>query len=348
MLHGATRAFARAARIYSLSCFADDEHLEYDDADVTLTLNKFIVALRSLRLVAHGTLTSLNVQGLAMCCSPAFTSLARAIVAARLTSLRLSECFMNTNSGAGLVNLMTHSYLERLEIFCSDIFEEAIFDAATGPAFGAAMMSNTRLRLLVLENVCLWKVPADGVAVLAGATGHPTLRELSVAHNECHHLNLEASTPGERVAAAAVMRESLHALVAANSPALLDLKCNDSCLTFACLAPLMDALPSNTHLKALDVSSNMHDADDSVDDARAFARAILSAARRNTALVSLSCAQGVGRVEPPEIVEAERCASPEWLPLRFERATRVAAEAEVARLRARLDGVTAAQRGGAT
>ena len=207
LLHGATRAFARAARIYSLSCFADDEHLEYDDADVTFTLNKIIVALRSLRLVAHGTLTSLNVHNLAMCYSPAFSSLAHSIVAARLTNFRLSECYMNTDSGAGLVHLTTHSYLERFEIDGGFDSENAVFDAATGPAFGAALMSNTRLRVLVLENVCLWKVPEVGAAVLAGAIGHPTLRELSVAHNECHHLNLEASTPGERAATVAMIRE---------------------------------------------------------------------------------------------------------------------------------------------
>ena len=117
----------------------------------------------------------------------------------------------------------------------------------------------------------------------------------------------------------------------------MDLNCNDSCLTFACLAPVVDALPSNTHLKALDVSSNMQSLDDTEEDARAFARSILSAVRRNTALVSLSCAQGVGVVVPPETEEAERCASPEGLPLRFERTAKVAAEAEVARLRARQD-----------
>ena len=74
-------------------------------------------------------------------------------------------------------------------------------------------------------------------------TGHPTLTSLSISYNR--------TRAGQDTAGAALGR-----LIAANSPALKELKCDSSNLRDAGLRPLFEALPHNTHLRSLDITNN--------------------------------------------------------------------------------------------
>jgi len=57
---------------------------------------------------------------------------------------------------------------------------------AVVPAFCTALRAS-RLVTLMLRGVRLWESLADGLAVVAACTGHPTLRSLDFHHNELEH-----------------------------------------------------------------------------------------------------------------------------------------------------------------
>ena len=64
-------------------------------------------------------------------------------------------------------------------------------------AFCTALRAS-RLNALHLYDMRLWESQADGLAVIAACTGHPTLRDISFAHND-----LEIA-PGRAAIAAAL------------------------------------------------------------------------------------------------------------------------------------------------
>jgi hypothetical protein len=133
--------------------------------------------------------------------------------------------------------------------------------------------------------VRLWDDVAAVATLLGALTAHPSLRTLSLAHNPLAH-------EAEHAAAGA----ALGALLAANAPALTELDVPACDLGDAGMAPLLQALPHNTHLRKLDVShSHMSEA---------FARdVLLPAVRANASLRSLT-ATWHGRGWPAEF-EAE-------------------------------------------
>jgi len=73
---------------------------------------------------------------------------------------------------------------------------------AAVPAFCAALRASCLVRL-ELWNVSLWESLADGLAVVAACTGHPTLREISFQYNDVAH------DPGREAIEAAL--DALHA-----------------------------------------------------------------------------------------------------------------------------------------
>jgi hypothetical protein len=88
-----------------------------------------------------------------------------------------------------------------------------------------------------------------------------------------------------RLADCASLGALLAALVAADAPALQELKCFDNALGDVGLAPLLAALPLSRHLRGLDISSN--------NMSEAFARErLLPAVRANTSLRSFACYNG--------------------------------------------------------
>lgn len=100
----------------------------------------------------------------------------------------------------------------------------------------------TQLWLIEMD---LWRAPVAASMLLRALIGHPTLKEL------CLHNNA-VRDDAQRTAAST----ALGALVAANSPALTKLETNSCDLGNAGLAPMLAALPHNTHLRVLDISHN--------------------------------------------------------------------------------------------
>ena len=92
----------------------------------------------------------------------------------------------------------------------------------------------------------------------------------------------------------------LAAVIAADAPALRRLVCWDSNLGDAGLAPIVDALPLNHHLRELNVGKN------NVNMSKAFARErLLPAVRSNTTLRKLYCSypgSGPAEAEAQELV----------------------------------------------
>jgi hypothetical protein len=127
------------------------------------------------------------------------------------------------------------------------------------------------LTLLTMRGVGLWRTADSAAAaavVLAALTAHPSLRELHVSANAC------------APALAHVAGAALGALGAANAPSLSALVMHYCALLDAGLAPLVAALPANTHLRALDCEGNhMSDA--------CVRHRLLPAVRANASLTQL-------------------------------------------------------------
>jgi hypothetical protein len=110
--------------------------------------------------------------------------------------------------------------------------------------FAEALRANATLTSLRAVTLDLWADAAAGAALLAAATGHPSLAELDVCCNV---------VPAAHQAAAGA---ALGALVAANAPALRALDVSRCDLRDEALAPLVDALPRNTRLRQLSCDRN--------------------------------------------------------------------------------------------
>jgi hypothetical protein len=112
---------------------------------------------------------------------------------------------------------------------------------------GNALRANTTLTSATFKFVRLFDEPASAIAVLGALTGHRSVRKLDF----CYNRGLDLTAPVVAAAGAA-----LAALVAADAPALHELSLRSCWLGDAGLAPLLDALPHNTHLRVLDCSDN--------------------------------------------------------------------------------------------
>lgn len=142
-----------------------------------------------------------------------------------------------------------------------------------------ALRANTTLQVLDLHDAHLcYNVPAACV-VLRVLAGHPSLRQLE----------LQDETPDDSAAVGA----ALAALLTADTPALHTLHLRGLQLLSRGLAPIMDALPQNHHLRSLDISRT--------DASQAFGRdRMLPAVRANTSLRALHCGDDRRALFPAE------------------------------------------------
>jgi hypothetical protein len=109
-----------------------------------------------------------------------------------------------------------------------------------------ALRENCTLTDLSLQMVAFWSDPVAAAALLGALTAHPSLQSLNLS------LNHGAGEAEE----AAVAFAALGALVLADAVALKFLSVRSSDLGDAGLAPLIEALPRNTHLEDLDCGCN--------------------------------------------------------------------------------------------
>jgi hypothetical protein len=205
-----------------------------------------------------------------------------------LKYIEFERCSLLPASVPALARLLSGGTLQRLVVFGG---RAQLLDAPAAALLAGALRTNTTLRFLRLAVVGLWHDAQAGAGLVAALTAHPSLRCLWLDNNW-------PMTAGDAAAAGA----ALGALVAANAPALRKLYLAWCSLGDAGLAPVLDALPANTHLRVLHCSDN--------DISAAFVRdAFLPAIRANGSLRELVASEWWGGVAdgvaPEEVLQAE-------------------------------------------
>ena len=251
-------------------------------------------------LTGHPSLASLELQQVPLFGDDLATTRRGAALAAlvgadtpALRVLHLEQCAFNAvNLTALLCALRRNRHLRELRCIVSLRGTLTLEQAC---AFAAALATNNTLE--VLELPLISNLPeADGevspmVVLLASLVAHPSMRALKIRASR-------AVTPR----AALGIGACLHALVAADAPALkaLDARCLG--LRREGLSLQLRALPRNTHLETLDCSFNAVELTD-LDEA--FARdVLLPAVRANASLARLKCSEvlpGAPVAVPPHV-----------------------------------------------
>jgi hypothetical protein len=251
-----------------LSFSASDYAIEDDDGFFALAANPSL----------HASLRSLALNGVSLRSAAARDAVVDAALARRVTRVTLAFCSLGPAAVPALARLLRGNALTEL-LLQSNAHEEPLLDYAAAAALGAALRDNTSLTSLTLQGVALWADHAAAVVLLASLQAHPSLRCLRLALNPADMLG------------AALLRtrgEALAALLLADSPALETLECDYWHLRDEGLAPVLQALRYNTHLRALDCRGN------EMSEACA-ADVLLPAVRANTSLRELHAQVVYGR-----------------------------------------------------
>jgi SAM-dependent methyltransferase len=212
-------------------------------------------------LAAHASLNALFLHNAPLNMAAALDAVVDAALLARhLVCVTLLHCHLSPASAPALARLLGGNALATLTLDSSDFL-----DAPAAALLAAALLANVTLTSLTLTTVGVFDDAAAAASLLGALTSHASLRELSVRSNSVE--------PADQAVAGAL----LGALVAANAPALTQLEVSGCSLGDAGLRAFLDALPHNTHLRALTCFGNHMSA--------AFARdVLLPAVRANTGL----------------------------------------------------------------
>jgi hypothetical protein len=260
---------------------SDDDDAASDEYEYEYTPYTFVASLS-----AHASLTSLTLeQALLLRFEEDMDAVVDAVIALRLRELELLDCSMDMNS-PWLVRLLQCTSLVKLTLSECDVQYPWRVDAAV--LLGDALQRNSTLTSLTLGDTGLWHNMCIGVALMNALVAHPSLRELRLVDEK---LTINSALHEEDMSA---IGATLFALVAANAPAL-QLLALEGCrpLGDAALAPLLDALPRNTHLRHLACAGT--------ELSESFARdKLLPAVRANSSLREL-----VTGLECPAAREAE-------------------------------------------
>ncbi len=237
---------------------------------------------------AHASLNIVFLKRLPLDTPAALDAFIDAVMVRRFSQLVMNDCCLSPASASALARLLSGGALKCLTI---DGDGTPLLDAPAAAILAGSLRANTTLRALVLENVGLWYNARAGADVIMALTAHPSLQELILNNN--WPLSLED---------AATVGAALGALVAVNAPALQRLCLAWCSLEDAGFAPLLHALPANTHLRELYCCDN-----DLSDD---FARDnFLPAVQANCSLRKLVASEMWGGeqdgVAPDEVLRAE-------------------------------------------
>ena len=164
-----------------------------------------------------------------------------AILKRKVWRLGFSSCGLGPASAPALARLLREGSVTELGIY---VETGPLLDQPAAELLAAALRDNRTLTSLKLGAVGLWLDADAAAALLSALVGHPTLRELGIWSNPVRHAvdEVEVASAGAAIAA----------LVAANSPALEQLRFCACALGNAGLHPIFEALPRNTHLRLLD------------------------------------------------------------------------------------------------
>jgi uncharacterized protein YjbI with pentapeptide repeats len=235
-------------------------------------------------VAAHASLRGLMLTYAPLDAPALLDAVADAALARRLTHLGLEECSLQPACAPVLARLLGGDALR--ELFISSGFaRQQLLDEPAAALLGAALRANATLTSLRLTNVGLWRDAAAGAALLRACGSHASLMRVDLSHN---HVPIE-----QREFAGA----ALAALLAANAPALEEVRVTECWLGDPGLAPLVEALPQNTHVRTL------HCEDNRMTDA--FGRAqLLPAVRANRGLRRLVVASQHDQVQSTREAEA--------------------------------------------
>jgi hypothetical protein len=128
------------------------------------------------------------------------------LAVSQLQYLFLYNCSLSRASLHALTRMLESRSLTVLRL---DNDDEPLLVGASVPAFCAALRASQMVRL-DLYDMSLWESQADGLAVIAACTGHPTLHEISFEDNRLQNAPgraaidaaldaLQASIPGLRL-----------------------------------------------------------------------------------------------------------------------------------------------------
>jgi hypothetical protein len=205
----------------------------------------------AVRSVAEGALSHAWLTGLFAMLAPlnepaTLDAVVDMALHRRLTLLILHQCGLSPASAPALARLVAGGSLETLLVHGEP---SHLLDEPAAVLLGNALRANTSLTSVTFKFVGLFADAAAVTALLGALTAHPTVQKLDLSYN---FNDAEEPTPAALAAAVA----ALGALVAANAPALRELRLDGCDLTDAGLGPLVDALPANTHLRVLDCRHN--------------------------------------------------------------------------------------------
>jgi hypothetical protein len=195
-------------------------------------------------IAAHASLTSLAFYRARLDAPDALNAVIEAALTRRLADVEFLGCGLSAASVPALALLLNGGAVRRLSIV--GLFDDAellLNELSAAGVLAAALRGHRALSSFVLVNAELWHNVAACNAVLDALTAHPSLHTLVLSCNELP----DGHDDAHRTAVGA----ALGALVAANSPALHELEMDNGNLGDAGMAPLIAALPHNTHLRRL-------------------------------------------------------------------------------------------------
>jgi hypothetical protein len=255
-----------------------------------------VVIALAADVAAHAPLASLCLSNAPLDAPAALDAVIDAVQAARLHAVYLDGCGLSPASAPALARFLGASgaggALTTLAL--SDGGRAPLLDAHAAALLGDALRANNTLTTLSLSGVGLWSSGVgNGVTLLSSLVAHASLRALE--------LRFEAVPQGSEAEDDAV-GAALGALLAANAAPFESLTLDACWLRDACLAPLFEALRTNSHLRALDCSlSSM--------SAPFVAQAVLPAVRENVSLRSLTLNSAPGPAAMAVAVVTRRVAA---------------------------------------
>ena len=191
---------------------------------------------------AQPALRELTISGADLQQSAVMTLLVDAV----LVRPRLSKLTIGTSctppAPAPLARLLRDGTLKCLNYHGSPGNRTPLFDAAGAVVVAEALRANTTLTEITMWSAGLLCDMAAADTFLRALAGHHSLTTLVLGT--------------ERFANPVVLGAAVAALVAADAPALRKLRLVDVGLRQCALAPLVDALAANHHLRELDLCSN--------------------------------------------------------------------------------------------
>jgi hypothetical protein len=192
-------------------------------------------------VAAHGSLTGLCFASMALNAA-ALDTLVDAALARRMTYMKLYDSALGAFAMPALVRLLQRS--AALSSLLVDNNGMHLLDAPGADLLGNALRANSTLTSLEFVECDLWREPAAATTLLRALHGHASLRCIDLAWNGMLD---EQTTAGAELAA----------LVAADAPALAELKITGWGLCARGLRPLFEALAANTHLRTLRCEFNL-------------------------------------------------------------------------------------------